>query len=92
MNADDERLVERVRHLELLILFMQSEISTLRNLVKRNQDPADEDFLRQFTEQHQQQFRELFADLPDREAVIQQIVADYSGRIQLELDQNEDIP
>ncbi|MGB0579607.1 MAG: hypothetical protein ACPGVU_07895 [Limisphaerales bacterium] len=85
-------LDERVRHLELLILFMQSEISTLRNLVKRNQDPADEEFLRQFTEQHQQQFRELFANLPDREAVIQQILADYSGRIQLELDQNEDVP
>jgi hypothetical protein len=94
MSSDSESLEERVRHLELLVIFMQVEISTLRNLVKRTAtlDAAEEESLSQFSEQHQQQFRALFSDVPDRAAILQQIVADYSGRIQLEMDESEDAP
>ena len=94
MSCETDSLEERVRHLEFLVLVMQAEISTLRNMVKRTTklDDADEAFLREFSHQHQQQFRALFADLPDRGDVIRQIVADYSRRVQLELDHSEDVP
>jgi len=94
MTSNTDTLEERVRHLELLTLFMQAEISTLRNLVKRTttRDEVEEEMLRQFSDAHHQQFRSLFADLPNRAAVIRQIVADYSGRIQLELDHSVNAP
>jgi type IV secretory pathway VirD2 relaxase len=94
MNSTTDSLEERVRHLELLILFMQAEISTLRNLVKRSstRDEVEEEILRRFNESHQQQFRSLFANLPNRAAVIRQIVADYASRLQLELDHSENVP
>ena len=81
-------------HLELLILFMQAEISTLRSMVKHKSagDAELEASLKQLSEEHQEQFRTLFAQLPDRARIIQQIIADYSGRVQLELDESPDAP
>lgn len=94
MNFNTDSLEERVRHLELLTLFMQVEISTLSNLLKRTvtRDEVEAEMLRQFANTHQEQFRSLFANLPDRAAFIRQMVADYSGRVQLEMDHSVNAP
>ncbi|MBG85572.1 MAG: hypothetical protein CMO80_01570 [Verrucomicrobiales bacterium] len=73
---------------------MQAEISTLRNMVKHSNagDAELEASMKQLIGQHQEQFRALFSGLPNRAGGIQQIVADYSNRVQLELDDSQDAP
>ena len=86
MSAPDHE--QRIKNLELLVLFLQAEISTLRNQVKRTviQEQADEQWFKDFSEAHQTQFRQLLADAPDRDLAVSQIVSDYSARLSSQID------
>ena len=86
MNQPDHE--QRIKNLELLVLFLQAEVATLRNQIKQTviKETAEQEWFKEFTEAHQTQFNQLLAAAPDRDSVISQIVSDYSARLSSQID------